>query len=52
MPRHTKTGEVLTDDDLGSRADEFEQTEFAPENVEVVKKTRRRSPRIGDTARS
>jgi hypothetical protein len=30
-------------------ADDFETTDFTPEDIAKIKKTRRRSPRIGDT---
>lgn len=49
MTRPTKTGKTLTDKDLDALADDFEKTEFSPEDVAKIKKTRRRAPRIGDT---
>jgi hypothetical protein len=49
MTRRTKTGKVLTDEDLAKIADDFERAEFSPDAIEKIKKTRRRSPRIGDT---
>ena len=49
MTRRTKTGKTLTDEDLDALADEFEKTDFSPDDVAAIKKTRRRSPRIGDT---
>ncbi len=49
MNRTTKNGKTLTDEELTAIADDFETTDFTPEEVSKIKKTRRRSPRIGDT---
>lgn len=49
MNRTTKNGKTLTDDEITAIADDFEATEFTPEDITKIKKTRRRSPRIGDT---
>lgn len=49
MTRRTRTGKVLTDEELAKIADDFERARFSPDDIEKIKKTRRRSPRIGDT---
>ncbi|MDH4168835.1 MAG: hypothetical protein OEW42_04515 [Acidimicrobiia bacterium] len=49
MTRRTKTAKTLTDEDVAALADDFEKTDFSPDDVATIKKTRRRSPRIGDT---
>lgn len=49
MTRRTKTGKELTDEELARIAEDFEQAEFTPGDIEKIKKTRRSSPRIGDT---
>ena len=49
MNRTTKNGKNLTDEELKAIADDFETTDFTPEDITKIKKTRRRSPRIGDT---
>jgi hypothetical protein len=49
MNRTTKNGKTLTDDEIAAIAEDFESTDFTPEDVAKIKKTRRRSPRIGDT---
>lgn len=49
MTRRTKTGKVLTDEELAKIADDFERAEFSPDGIDKIKKTRRRSPRIGET---
>ena len=48
MNRTTKNGKTLSDEELAAIADDFETTDFAP-RIAKIKKTRRRSPRIGDT---
>lgn len=45
----TKTGKILTDEDITAIADEFQNREFTPEEVAKIKKTRRSSPRLGST---
>ncbi|MDY7105912.1 MAG: hypothetical protein S0880_32400 [Actinomycetota bacterium] len=49
MTRRTETGKELTDEDLAKIADDFERAEFTPGDIEKIKQTRRRSPRIGST---
>jgi hypothetical protein len=49
MNRTTKNGKILTDEEIAAIADDFETTDFTPEDVAKIKKTRRSSPRIGDT---
>jgi hypothetical protein len=49
MNRTTKNGKTITDDEIAAIADDFETTDFSPEVIAKIKKTRRRSPRIGDT---
>ena len=45
----TKNGKPLSDEEIAAIADEFESADFTPEEVAKVKKTRRRSPQLGDT---
>mgnify|MGYP001811682733 CR=1 FL=1 len=49
MNRTTKNGTTLTEDEIAAIADDFETTDFTPEDVTEIRKTRRRAPRIGDT---
>lgn len=49
MSRTTKSGKTLTDDEIAALADDFETTDVTSEDIAKIKKTRRRSPRIGDT---
>ncbi len=49
MNRTTKNGKTLTDEEIAAIADDFESTDFTPEDITKIKKTRRRSPRLGDT---
>ena len=49
MNPSTKNGKPLSDEEIVAIADEFESTDFTPEDVAKIKKTRRRSPQIGDT---
>lgn len=49
MNRTSKNGKTITDEEIAAIADDFESSDFTPEDVERIKKTRRRSPRIGDT---
>ncbi|MCP4103096.1 MAG: hypothetical protein GY750_17005, partial [Lentisphaerae bacterium] len=49
MTRKAKNGKALTDEEIEAIADDFESADFTPEDVEKIKKTRRRSPRIGET---
>lgn len=37
MTRRTKTGKSLTDDELDALADEFEKTDFGPDDVAAIK---------------
>lgn len=48
MNRTAKNGKTLTDEEIAAIADDFESTEFTSEDVAKIK-TRRRSPRLGDT---
>ena len=49
MIRCTKTGETMSDEEVAAIADDFEPTEFTPDDIAAIKKTRRRSRRLGDT---
>ncbi len=49
MNRKTKTGKTITDGQIAAIADDFETTDFTPEDATQIKKTRRRSPQLGDT---
>ncbi len=49
MKRTSKNGKTLTDEEIAAIADDFESTDFTPEDITKIKKTRRRSPRLGDT---
>jgi hypothetical protein len=44
-----KNGKPLSDKEIAAIADEFESTDFTPDDVAKIKKTRRRSPQLGDT---
>ena len=47
--RTTRSGKTFTDTDINEIAAEFEQRDFTAEEIVTIKKTRRRSPRIGDS---
>ena len=49
MNRKTKNGKTITDKEITAIADDFENHDFTPEEIAKIKKTRRRSPQIGDT---
>ncbi len=49
MNRTAKNGKTITDDEIAAIAGDFERTDFTPEDIAKIKKTRRRSPQIGDT---
>lgn len=50
MTEHTtRSGKTLTDTDINEIAAEFEQRVFTDDEISTIKKTRRRSPRIGDS---
>jgi len=50
MTEHTtRSGKTLTDTDINEIAAEFEQRDFTDDEIDTIKKTRRRSPRIGET---
>lgn len=49
MSRTTQTGRTITDDEIAAIADDFEAADFTPEDVTEIKKTRRRSPQLGQT---
>ena len=38
----------LSDDDIDAMATEFEKRDFAPAELATIRKTRRRSPRLGE----
>ena len=48
MTRRTKTGRILTDDDLEIIAVEVEKAEFTPDDVKAITQSRRSTPRIED----
>lgn len=48
MSNETKADRSLTDDEIKSVAAEFENREFTPHELAKIKRTRRRSPRIGE----
>ena len=45
----TRSGKTLTKTDINEIAAEFEQRDFTDDDVASIEKTRRRSPRIGDS---
>lgn len=45
----TRSGKTLTETEINEIAAEFEQRGFTDDEVTTIKKTRRRSPRIGDS---
>ena len=45
----TRSGKAFTDTDINEIAAKFEQRDFTAEEIVTIKKTRRRSPRIGDS---
>ena len=45
----TRSGKTLTETDINEIAAEFEQRDFTDDEIGTIKKTRRRSPRIGDS---
>ena len=44
----TSTRNTLTDDDINAIALDFENRDFAPAELATIRKTRRRSPRLGE----
>ncbi len=48
MTRTTASAKNVSDKDLATIAKDFENREFTPDEVTKLKKTRRRSPRIGE----
>ena len=48
MSNEPKTDRTLTDDEIKSAAADFENREFTPDELTKIKRTRRRSPRIGE----
>ena len=48
MSEKTKTDKTTNDDDLTAIAADFESREFTPGEVAKIKRTRRRSPRLGE----
>lgn len=48
MSNEAKTDKTLTGDEIKSVAAEFESREFTPDELTKIKRTRRRSPRIGE----
>ena len=49
MSNETKADRTLTGDEIEAIATDFEGREFTPDEVAKIKRTRRRSPRIGET---
>ena len=47
--RHGSTDRALTGDEVEAIATDFEERDFAPDELAKIKRTRRRSPRIGET---
>lgn len=45
----TRSGKTLTNTDINEIADDFVERDFTSDEVNTIKKTRRRSSRIGDT---
>ncbi len=48
MSNEAKTDKTLTGDEIKSVAADFENREFTPDELTKIKRTRRRSPRIGE----
>ena len=48
MTRKTKQGKNLAAKDLAGVAADFEHHDFTPDELKKIKKTRRRSPRLGE----
>ena len=48
MSYEAKTDRTLTSDEIKSVAADFESREFTPDELTKLKRTRRRSPRIGE----
>ena len=48
MSNETKTNRTLTGDEIKSVAADFENRDFTPDEITKIKRTRRRSPRIGE----
>ncbi|WP_420433477.1 hypothetical protein [Candidatus Poriferisocius sp.] len=48
MSNETKTNRTLTGDEIESVAADFENRDFTPNELTKIKRTRRRSPRIGE----
>ena len=48
MSNETKTDRKLSGDEIKSVAADFENRKFTPEELTKIKRTRRRSPRIGE----
>ena len=48
MSNKTKTEKTLTGDEIEAIAADFENREFTPDDLAKIKRTRRRSPRIGE----
>ena len=44
----TETAKTITDDDIEAIASDFENREFTPGELAKIRKTRRRSPRLGE----
>jgi len=45
----TNTGKTLTDAEIAAIATDFETADIGPDTAAKIKKTRRTSPRLGDT---
>ena len=50
MINETKTDRTVSGDEIEAMAADFEKREFTPDELARIKRTRRRSPRIGPAA--
>lgn len=48
MSKETKSGKSVTGDEVGAVASDFEEREFASDELAKIERTRRRSPRTGE----
>ena len=49
MSNRAKTNRTPAGDEIEAIAGDFEKREFTPDDLAKIKRTRRRSPRIGET---
>ena len=45
----TRSGKTITETDINEIAADFAQRDFSGDEIDAIKKTRRRAPRIGDS---